>query len=275
MRLDFNVLWVEDQADDVRETKEALSRRIASEGFQLQSTLCATVAEVEGRLADDVFTDEIDLVLVDWELGGGDRGQDAIEAIREKITHKDVVFYSSRTDTQELRRLAFDKQLGGLYFAHRDDLVDEVVGVFDSLVKRALDLDHIRGIVMGATSDIDQLVREALSYAHDRCDPGERERIVREMVGLLDAKVPDLEKRIAKLKNDPTIASLLQAHLTFSANDGLRVLKGILELEAFSSQAAHRDAVRQYIQDVEVKPHRKHRCQTVAQSPASGHALLC
>lgn len=250
MRLDFNILWVEDQADDVRATRDALTRRIGSEGFQMRPTLCATVAEVEGKLADNVFTDEIDLVLVDWELGSGDRGQDAIETIRERIAHKDIIFYSSLTDTQDLRRLAFEKQLGGLYFAHRNDLVEEVVGVFDSLVKKALDLDHIRGIVMGATSDIDQLVREALSYAHDRCEPEEQERIIEEMVQLLDAKVPNLKKRVDKLKKNPAIASLLKAHLTFTANDGLRILDRILGLDAFVDQAAYRDALQRYIQDV-------------------------
>ena len=36
------------------------------------------------------------------------------------------------------------------------------MGVFDFLVKKVLDLDHTRGIVMGATSDIDFIVNECL-----------------------------------------------------------------------------------------------------------------
>jgi len=81
------------------------------------------------------FYRRIDLVLVDWQLGGGHQGQEAIAAIREKIQYKDVVFYSGNEDTDELRRLAFEAGLEVSIappgrFSRRSD------GVFDSLVKK-------------------------------------------------------------------------------------------------------------------------------------------
>ena len=63
-----------------------------------------------------------------------------------------LLAYSANNDAKELRKLAFEANLEGVYCASRVELVDEVLGVFDSLVKKVLDLDHTRGIVMGATS---------------------------------------------------------------------------------------------------------------------------
>jgi hypothetical protein len=250
MRLDFNVLWVEDQPAQVQAQVESIRRQMADEGFALAATICETVTDVVGKLTDNVFSDEIDLVLVDYELGGGQYGEDAIAKIRDAVRYKDVVFYSARADTNQLRELAFNNGLEGIYFCHRNDLVGEVVGVFESLIKKALDLDHIRGIVMGATSDIDQITREVLTLAHDKSSPEEQQKILEEMTALLDDKVPNLTKRIDKLKENASVPSILGAHLTFTANDGVRVLTRVLEQEKFSAQAGHRATVTKYINDV-------------------------
>lgn len=250
MRLDFNVLWVDDQADELRGTRDGLARRFSADGFQLNPTFCGTITEVKAFLAESVFSDEVDLVLVDWELGSGDQGQNAIETIREPIPFKDIIFYSARADTAELRKLAYERQLDGVYFASRNDLITEVMGVFNSLVKKALDLDHIRGIVMGATSDIDQLVREALEAAHDRSTPEGQKAILDEMLELLDEKLPNLQKRIEKLKANPAVKAIISEHFTFSANDGLRILSRVLASNEFENQNGFVGPLKQYMTKV-------------------------
>lgn len=250
MRLDFNVLWVEDQPDLVRAQQDSIRRQMADEGFALATTMCQTVNEVENKLSASVFSDEVDLVLVDYELGGGQFGEDAIAKVRNAAKYKDIVFYSARADTNQLRETAFQNGLEGIYFCHRDDLILEVIGVFESLIKKALDLDHIRGIVMGATSDIDQITREALALAHDKSSAEQKKAILDEMMSLLDEKVPGLQTRIAKLKENASVQSILSAHLTFTANDGVRILTRVLEQETFSAQSGYRSSVTQYIQEV-------------------------
>ena len=75
------------------------------EGFEFRPIQRQTLDETREFLAGNVFIDEIDLVLVDWQLGGGVEGQQAIAAIRETIQYKDVVFYSGSNDANELRNL--------------------------------------------------------------------------------------------------------------------------------------------------------------------------
>jgi hypothetical protein len=62
------------------------------EGFHFAPTLCQSIDEVKKEIADGVFSDEVDLILVDWELGNGIVGQDAIAEIRSMVPYKDVVF---------------------------------------------------------------------------------------------------------------------------------------------------------------------------------------
>ena len=250
MRLDFNVLWVEDQPGGVAAQGKAIGRNMAEEGFEFKPTMCTGLDEVQHRLSDDVFTDEVDLILVDWDLGKGVEGQTVITGIREHIPYKDVVFYSAVTDTKKLKEAAASEGNEGVYFVHRNDLVDEVTNLFRSVVKKVLDLDHTRGIVMGATSDVDQMARECLLLAHDLLDEGGRAGVLQEMVAILDDKVPNLDKRVVKLKREPTVAGILDAHMTFTANDGLRVLTRILELDRLKAHASHGANIKLYMEKV-------------------------
>jgi hypothetical protein len=63
-----------------------------------------------------------------------------------------------------------------------------VVQIVKSIVRKVLDLDHTRGIVMGATSDVDQMARECLQLAHDLLDEKGRNEVLQEMVAILDEK---------------------------------------------------------------------------------------
>ena len=83
MRLDFNVLWVDDQPGAVNAQIERIKTRMESEGFSFRPTLRKSLTEVETLIAEDVFQDEVDLILVDWDLGGGVQGQDVIAKVRE------------------------------------------------------------------------------------------------------------------------------------------------------------------------------------------------
>lgn len=250
MRLDFNVLWVEDQPEGVEAQIKAIQRSMASEGFELKHTMCTKFADVESRLADDLFKDEVDLIMVDWDLGRGLEGQTVITKIREYIYYKDIIFYSAVTNIQELKKASASEGHEGIYFVQRQDLVNEVSSIFRSMIKKVLDLDHARGIVMGATSDIDHMARECLRLAHEMLDESGRGEMLSEMLLLLDEKVPNLEKRVGKLRGTPCVDKIVSSHFTFTANDVLRILKRVLEGGRIGEHAEFVDEITVYINDV-------------------------
>lgn len=249
MRLDFNVLWVDDQPNAVQTQIAAITRRMAGEGFCFKPTQCQSVSQVDELIAENVFQDEVDLILVDWDLGGGVHGEDVIERIRSVAQYKDVIFYSAKP-AEDLRLLAFNKGLEGIYCANRLDLVEEVVGVFESLVKKVLDLDHTRGIVMGATSDIDHLVNACLAQAHTKLDDKGKSMFIEEALRRISEKVKNVVKQGERIEKDPSVEALFKAHMLFASDDRLRMLATILEMEAFGAHAGAKVTITTYRENV-------------------------
>lgn len=251
MRLDFNVLWVDDQPDRVGAQITAITKRMQEEGFHFVPTLCQSVDEVKKAIAADVFTDEVDLILVDWDLGNGAVGQDAIAEIRATVPYKDVVFYSAQTDAMDaLRKAAFDKGVEGIYCASREQLVDEVFGVFESLVKKVLDLDHARGIVMGATSDLDHIVNECLLVVHGKLDQGGKDAMLKDGLGYIQKRIEALTETAKKLEGAKTLAEFFEYHMILTANDRLRMLAGALKAGTFAAHKGYRPHIVAYQQKV-------------------------
>jgi hypothetical protein len=254
MRLDFNILWVDDQPTGVSSLIKAIKDRMEDQGFEFKPILCTAIEEVRRCIATDVFTDEVDLILVDWDLGGGVQGQDAILAIREVIQYRDIVFYSALTPPDKLRQLAFNSGVEGLYCVSREDLVDEVFGVFDSLVKKVLDLDHTRGIVMGATSDIDYMVNECLVSIHEQLDTTGRQAMLKDALSLVEEHIKESTEHATKLRSTTAMSDLFRAYSVFTAYDRLRVLSRQLKTKAFKAHASLRPSVVTYMD--KVVPHR-------------------
>ncbi|MDG9977157.1 hypothetical protein [Ectopseudomonas oleovorans] len=248
MRLDFNVLWVDDQPNAVNAQITRIKTLMAEEGFSFNPTQCQSIDDVEALIAGDVFQDEVDLILVDWDLGGGVHGQDVIERIRQVAQYKDVVFYSAQTPAADLRRLAFDKGLEGIYCASREGLIDEVFGVFESLVKKVLDLDHTRGIVMGATSDIDHMIHSCLIHIETKLDDAGKKALVDLAVKRVQERVKDIAKQGEKLGTATNVATILEAHMIFGASDRLRMLRRLLEADAAHAQSV--DTIKSYMENV-------------------------
>jgi CheY-like chemotaxis protein len=250
MRLDFNVLWVDDQPDNMKASVATLQRAMAAEGFDLKHEFCSTMEEVTAMIADSLFRDEIDLILVDWNLGGGLTGEEVIAKIRETVPYKDIIFYSANANVDDLKKASYKAGNEGVYFVVRGELVDEATQLFHTMIKKVLDLDHTRGIVMGATSDVDQMARDCLQLAHDLLEEAEKRGVLEEMVSLLNEKAPSLEKRVNKLTKNPQVSVILAEHAVFTANDGLRILTRLLELPTFAAQKPHQDGVKRYINEV-------------------------
>jgi hypothetical protein len=210
MRLDFNVLWVEDQPDTVVSYQVAIRRAFSEEGFDLQVFPHQTLETVRDSIRETVFSDQIDLVLVDWDLGANLKGERVIQAIREQIRYRDVVFYSAETDIGKLQECA--KGIEGVYWTTRNDLVQLVKELFENLVRKVLDIDHMRGIVMGATSDIDELIRECLR-AFDKDGNGKSHGIlIGEALVLAQKALDRFAKKHEGLKNDCTLEGLFREH---------------------------------------------------------------
>ncbi len=248
MRLDLNVLWIDDQKDSIRSSIDRLRREMKNRGFQLRETLVTSVAAAKKELADDVFTDNIDLVLVDYDLGRGAHGDMALREIRTSLPYREIVFYSAKA-AGELRELAYKQKVEGVFCTSRTDLIGTATGVIDTLIKKVLDVDHSRGIVMGATSDIDHLVHDALLHLHDGYSVADRERMREGIIKVVDRKMEELGKK-AVLAKKGALADIFGYYDLVTANDKLRLLKAELKSQSFEGIGDATKKIGQYTASV-------------------------
>lgn len=228
MRLDFNILWVEDQPTQVKSQRESIERKMRNEGFKLQTEFVSSVEEAENHLGDGVFRDHVDLVLMDYELAGSANGGDGLEVVREKCPFKDIVFYSAKVPT-ELKKIVAENEISGVFCTHRNDLTDTVLGVFGVLVKKVLDIDHSRGIVMGATSEIDDFITRAIEAVFLRSDQAGREKLYEIIKTDVEKIRSTFEEDCAKLEALTDITELKSFHRVYSSIKRLILLRKILK----------------------------------------------
>lgn len=235
MRIEFNILWVEDQKGAVKSQKERIALLLRKQGFKLQTEFVASVKEASDRLSSDIFGDHIDLVLMDYNLGTGPSGAKGIAAVRDVFPYKDIIFYSANS-VKKLQAEVTKGKFGGVFCSSRNDLPDTVYGVFETLVKKVLDIDHSRGIVMGATSEIDHFVIQALEKVFEQGDAALRLKVLSIVGEQLKDIRKSFEKGFESVAAAQTISKLAKNHLVYSAAKKLALLRKVLAL-----RSTHRD----------------------------------
>ena len=228
MRLDFNILWVENQQDLVQSQKERLERLVRGQGFRLQVKFVESVNGALESLGEDIFTDHVDLILMDYDLGAGKKGDEGLVEVRNLMPYKDVIFYSSQAN--ELLKMVLSRGVEGVFCSTRDELPDRCFGVFEALIKKVVDIDHSRGIVMGTTSDIDHFVMDALIAAFERCDEGGKsmalEQIKKDVVEIR-ARFESAAEKIGAITH---LVDLFDHHEFYTSVKRLELLRKVLKV---------------------------------------------
>lgn len=245
MRLDFNILWVEDQQGAVQAQRERIELQVRKEGFRLQVVFASSLDDAKQYLSNDIYGDHIDLVLMDYDLGAGGRGDQGLVEVRNIFPYKDIVFYSSQAS--DLMSMVEKRHVQGVFCSPRDDLTGTVEGLFESLVKKVLDIDHSRGIVMGATSDIDHYVNDCLSIGYDKGNEICQKNALSVVEKHLEEKRKTFERDAGRLKSISHVSELQQFHQFYTSNDRLRLLKNILKDDAQYSDVTN--AIGEYLQN--------------------------
>lgn len=206
MRLDFNVLWFDDQPDAIKDAEESLRPRLLDLGFDLQVNAFTDFSDAEyldRALREGVDEWDIDLILLDFDLGQGPefRGSEFAVTVRQQFPHKEIVFYSGHgAGIPALREALFLSGIDGAFPAMRHQLVDQTFDVIQNLIKKVVDLDHMRGIVMAETSDLDDLIGDCLATAHIHMDDKGKTAIRKYVAEKLDGSLKSNSKKIATLQ---------------------------------------------------------------------------
>ena len=162
MKLEFQLLVVDDDPGSLNQTVELLRDHLISNGFSLQCHYARDLSE-EGlkKLARDSGRN-FDLVAVDYNLGRQDiDGALAAARLRTALRYTDMVFYSSVSTVNLLDELA-KHQVPGVFVSTRDVLDEMLRGLADTVIGKAIDLNHMRGIAMAEVAEMDVQMQSVL-----------------------------------------------------------------------------------------------------------------
>lgn len=158
MKLNYYILWVEDEDSWYETTAELFKETVEAHGFNPIIERKKTLDDVTGELAGGLR--KYDIFLIDFNLRNSKDGSSIIDFLREENIYTDVVFYSS--DKQTIIDSIKEKELEGVYHSDRNGIEDKFEKVFLTTIKKIEEINSMRGLIVGETSDLDAMIEERL-----------------------------------------------------------------------------------------------------------------
>jgi CheY-like chemotaxis protein len=147
MNLTYKIVWFEDVLEYIESLRSYITGYLEDLGFSVNIVSGRTS---EGSL-EIVQREDPDLLLVDFNLIDGDKGQDIVQSIRRNELYVDVIFYARREDF----RNSVGK-LDGVYYTDRENLREKIPKIINLTVKRQQDAINMRGVIIAETVDIER-----------------------------------------------------------------------------------------------------------------------
>lgn len=229
MRLEFRLLVIDDNPTSIESAIRGLRAHLEAVGFVLKQTHAPDLSE---RGIRDLARHEgknFDLVIVDFNLGGaGTDGAIAAARVRQELPYTDIIFYSSDPTADLLSQLA-SKRVAGVFVANRLNLDDELKGIADTVIKKVVDLCHMRGAAMAEVADMDVLIEEVLERAFSSANGKFQELAKRTLDELLESahqRVADFQP----LVRDALILEVILDSRLFGSMDRFKALRRLARL---------------------------------------------
>ena len=163
MKLTFRLLVVDDDPLP-GEAEAALGAYLRGEGFQLEAVRPPDLSEKSLRGLAEREGRQFDLVMVDFRLREAHSGTQVLRWLRKEMKYTEMVFYtgfSVETLYEEMAREWID----GVFVAARANLDEVLRGVAAIVIGKAVDLNHMRGIVMAEVAEIETRMQAAIGSA--------------------------------------------------------------------------------------------------------------
>ena len=237
MKLVFRVIVIDDNPEAVQPALDSLKEHLEEKGFEFEKQVERNLNRERIEELGRQLGKEYDLILIDYNLGLGElNGADAAHEIRKSLLYTDMVFYSSNPPADLINELA-EKGVQGVFVARRDDeLDDKFIGVADTVIGKAVDLTHMRGIAMAQVADMDVLMEETLIHMFESADEKFEGCDKRTLSKLLESKQDSVDQ-LGSLVEQNDILSVIRDSRHFSSAHKIIAIKRLakrIEIEESS-----------------------------------------
>ncbi len=166
MKIEYKILWLEDDISWLRVPKNRIEKEIESYGFL---PLINTINDCD--LTKMEYND-YDLILVDYNLncGSENRGNNILTLLRNRKILADAIFYSN-TDIATLYEKVKQDKISNVSIFDRavfnNENIDQIYEIITYYLKKDLDLNSMRGIMMSEVAKFDNKIWEILNKITD------------------------------------------------------------------------------------------------------------
>ena len=159
MRLDYKILWIENDKKWAGTIKPYLDKHIVSNGYQPDIERYNNREEFYQKNGNNFGN--YDFMLVDYSLGDKEYGNEFIELVREHQVYTNILFYSS--SAEDLFTKLKEKKISGVYIYDRLQLNLNMIDttlfkLIDFFLAKELDLNSMRGIAMSEIAKFDKII---------------------------------------------------------------------------------------------------------------------
>ncbi len=233
MRLDYRILWIENDSDWQESTEDMIKDPVSKLGYTLKTKSYKDYSEFIDKTNPDVYQ-KYDLILIDFKLDNDLTGDTFIQEVRKNNVYTDVIFYSQNSD--DLQKRFSELSLEGVYISNREDFEDKFLQVFKKSIKKLEELNAVRGLVMAETSRLDNIIIEIL-LKHFEKEDELKNKAIKILEDNLRSQYIDKEKKVnerGNLKakgydNNKFIKRILDA------NKRARVLSKLIKIKKINS----------------------------------------
>lgn len=161
MKLNYYILWVEDDDSWYKTTSELFSDTIIDYGFHPIIERKKSLDEVVNEIVDNGLK-KFDIFLIDFKLRNSKDGDSIVDYVRSSNIFTDIIFYSS--DKQTIIDSIKEHLFEGVYHSDKKEVEDKFEKVFRTTIKKIEEINSMRGLIVGETSELDALIEEHLNY---------------------------------------------------------------------------------------------------------------
>lgn len=209
MNLSYSILWFDDDKDFFDSLpKESIETEIASWGFLPKIFPVHNAIEFNQHTPFEKF----DMIVVDFNLGT-ERGDKFIKDVRDQKVFTEIIFYST-SESSALWKAVHDKQLEGVFVTNKRGIEQKLIRVAQQSVRKVLDLENMRGIVMSEVGDLDALLEEIFKRAMQGIAPEQQRNIFDRFHEKTSEQNKEFLEALSVFKEAPSIDGLL--HLSDS-----------------------------------------------------------
>jgi hypothetical protein len=205
MRLSYSILWFDDTEEffDILDI-DGLKSEILSWGFLPEIKLVKTPEEFWSYKPFE----KIDLIVVDRNLEEYGEGQNFIADLRDHSIYTEVIFYTAG-NASDLWDAIREKQLEGVFVSNRSVILSKIYKVGHQAIRKVLDLENMRGIVMAELGELDHLLDDILRAGMPSLPAEKQSSIYKKFQKQISDQNKRAETRLASFIENPQVDEMI------------------------------------------------------------------